>query len=271
VALLLLQMPPQHWAPVAQTSPFWMHQDEARQKPPEHLPEQHCAPVVQGLLSVLQEVLSGAQAPVVQLPLQHCALLVQALVSAVHVVGRLQTPPMHAPEQQTEDCVHAPPTCKHPAPPVPPPPKPVPVLPPVPEAPVPAPPVPEAPVPAPPVPDAPVPAPPVPDAPVAEAPVPEAPVPEPLDIVLPVMVVPVEAAPAPPAPPVPKLTLELPHPAASKPPAEKARARTRIVRVGRSIEVPFQAGARLSFGSRRESSRGHRTAPAPRGRRCHRW
>jgi hypothetical protein len=31
VELLLAQMPPQHWAPLAQTSPFWMHQDEARQ------------------------------------------------------------------------------------------------------------------------------------------------------------------------------------------------------------------------------------------------
>jgi hypothetical protein len=214
-------MPPQHWAPVAQTSPFWMHQDEARQWPAEHMPEQQSAPVVQGLLSVLQVVLSGAQAPMAQLPLQQSALVVQTLVSAVHVVGRLQTPPMHMPEQQSPGCAHTLPTWTQPEPlaPVPALPKPAPVLPPAPEAPV------------------PVPVPPVPEAPVAEAPVPEAPV----------MVVPVEA---PPVPPVPRLLLELPQPAASKPPAGKARATKRITRVGRSIEGPFQAGDRLSSGHR---------------------
>jgi hypothetical protein len=101
VVLLLVQMPPQHWAPVEHASPSWVHQDEARQRPLVHRPEQQSAPVAQGLFSVLQVVLSGTQAPLVQLPLQHCALLVQTLVSAVHV-GRLQTPPTHVPEQQSE-------------------------------------------------------------------------------------------------------------------------------------------------------------------------
>jgi hypothetical protein len=128
VELPLVQMPPQHWVPVAQTSPSWMHQDEAWQRLPEHRPEQQSAPVVQGLFSVLQVVLSGVQVPMVQLPLQHSASLAQTLVSAVHA-GRLQTPPVHVPEQQSEGCVHAAPTWKHPVPPAPVPPKPVPVLP----------------------------------------------------------------------------------------------------------------------------------------------
>jgi hypothetical protein len=214
VELLLVQTPPQHWAPVAHTSPFWMHQDEARQKPPEHMPEQHCAPVVQGLLSVLQVVLSGVQAPMVHLPLQHSALLVHTLVSAVHVVGRLQTPPMHAPEQQSDACVHAAPTWKHPAPPVPVPPKPVPVLP-----------VLEPPEP-------------VIVLLVLEPPEPVIVLlvlepPEPV-IVLPVMVVPVEA---PAVPPVPKPTLELPHPAANELPTGNARARRRSDRVSRLMAI----------------------------------
>jgi hypothetical protein len=147
-----------------------MHQDEAWQTPPEHRREQQSAPVAQGLFSVLQVVLSGVQVPMVQLPLQHSALLVQTLVSAVHA-GRLQTAPVHVPEQQSEASVHAAPTWKQPVPPspVPVPPKPTPVLPPVPVAPVPEPPV----------------------------------------MALPVMVVPLEA-PAPPAPPVLTLELPHP-------------------------------------------------------------
>jgi hypothetical protein len=128
-------MPPQQSVPVAQTSPVWMHHDEALHLPWEQSPEQQSAPVVQVLLSVLQVVVSGVQVPPgVQMPLQHSAFDVHAWVSGVHA-GRLHTPLVHVPVQQSAGLLHIPPTWRQLAPPS----FPKPVVVPVPVAPVPVP------------------------------------------------------------------------------------------------------------------------------------
>jgi RNA polymerase sigma-70 factor (ECF subfamily) len=126
--VLLVQAPPQHSAPVAHTSPFWMHHEEAAHEPLKQSPEQQPALVAQGLLRVLHVVLSGTHVPPEQSPLQQEALEVHIWSSAMHA-GRLQTPPVHAPEQHSNAVVHAPPTWRQVTPPSPP--KPAPVLPPV--------------------------------------------------------------------------------------------------------------------------------------------
>jgi hypothetical protein len=195
-------MPPQHWSPVEQASPFWLQYDDALHTCMMQSCEQQSALVAQALPRVLpvqpMPVGSGTQVPPVQLPLQHDAFELHALLSEMQA-GRLQTPPVHAPEQHSAGCMHAPPTCRQPVPPSP---KPMPVL----------------------------------VLPVLAVPVDMVPdiVPDAAPVALPVL--------APPVAPVVLFPLELPQPATAMPPAGIARARRRSARLRRCIEVPFTTG-----------------------------
>ena len=92
-----VQIPPQHSALAAQTSPFCVQYEPLAQRPPLQSLEQQSEPVVQALPLVRHDGLSGAQVPSPprQLPLQHCAELVHGLLSDVHWV------PPHKPLSQT--------------------------------------------------------------------------------------------------------------------------------------------------------------------------
>jgi len=91
-------------------SPVCPQNEEARQKPAEQRPEQHSAPSVQSLFSVLQSVLSGWQVTS-HLPLQQPALLAHAWLSGVQA-GRLRLRSTHVAKQQSAGATQAAPVCR---------------------------------------------------------------------------------------------------------------------------------------------------------------
>jgi hypothetical protein len=78
-----VHVPVQQSPPEAQASPACPQKDAAWQVPPEHSAEQHRAPVVQPLPSVLQAVFSAAHLPAVQVWLQQSPFEVHARPSEV--------------------------------------------------------------------------------------------------------------------------------------------------------------------------------------------
>jgi hypothetical protein len=80
----LVHAPVQQSEPVAQLSPPWPQNDDGWHAPLLHRPEQHCVPEEHALPTVLQVVLSGAQAPPVHIWLQQLPLVAQGPWSEVH-------------------------------------------------------------------------------------------------------------------------------------------------------------------------------------------
>jgi hypothetical protein len=105
----IVQTPLQQLVDDVHTSPSCRQNEEALHCPPEQSPEQHSALEVHVLFSVLQVVLSGVHIPPEHVPLQHAAFELHAWLSEVHA-GRLQTPDVHVPEQQSLVCWHAAPS-----------------------------------------------------------------------------------------------------------------------------------------------------------------
>jgi hypothetical protein len=79
-----LQMPAQQSAPAAQMSPPCPHHDEGWHVPEAHRPEQHAAPLVHELPSVVHVDEIEAHVPPVQVCEQHCPSVLQASPTVAH-------------------------------------------------------------------------------------------------------------------------------------------------------------------------------------------
>src|SRR5262245_23100075 len=89
--LAMLQMPVQHSAAFAHTSPSCVQNEGWLHVPFGQNPEQHSPLSVHALPSVLHSVLSGTHAPPEQVPLQQAAFELHGCLSEVH--GEVQTHP----------------------------------------------------------------------------------------------------------------------------------------------------------------------------------
>jgi hypothetical protein len=107
----IVQMPVQQSVPVAHASPACPQNDAAWHVPLVQREEQHCAPEVQPLPSVLQVALSVAHLPPVHVWLQQSPLTVQASPSEVHA-GYAHREPAQSPLQQSPFEVHAAPNLR---------------------------------------------------------------------------------------------------------------------------------------------------------------
>jgi hypothetical protein len=96
-----------------------MQNEDAEQTPPEQSNEQQSVLSMHVLPSVLHVAFSGVQVPFEHWPLQHAPFAAHAWLSLTHD-GRLQTPPVHVSEQQSDAFVQPAPTSRQmPAPEVP--------------------------------------------------------------------------------------------------------------------------------------------------------
>ena len=107
----MVQVPVQQSEPEAHASPACPQKDAAWQVPPLQSEEQHCAPDVQPLPSVLQVALSVAHLPPVHVWLQQSPLTVQASPSEVQA-GYAHKEPAQSPLQQSPFEVHAAPNLR---------------------------------------------------------------------------------------------------------------------------------------------------------------
>ena len=102
----IVHTPPQQAELSVQASRFWMQKDDAtEQRPDAQSFEQHSALVVQALPEVLQAGVSALQTPPAHAPLQQSESAAHASASEVHACAE-QCPPTHESEQQSRDVAH---------------------------------------------------------------------------------------------------------------------------------------------------------------------
>jgi hypothetical protein len=84
---------------------YWI---SCSQKPPVHMSEQHCAPLVHAEPTAPHAEPRSAHEPFVHTLLQHCASVVHAPDAATHATWHVCVVVSHAPWQQSSSTVHAP-------------------------------------------------------------------------------------------------------------------------------------------------------------------